>query len=164
MIQIIEADFSKGTHGTDYVRLLNDYACDEMGGGSPLSTKVISHLCAEIAKRDSIYVFLAYQDEIAVALITCMFGFSSFQCRPLLNIHDVYVAENFRGQGISTKLLDRAQHLALKHDCCKLTLEVLQGNAIAQASYQHFGFKAYELDPEIGSALFWEKNLTSGDT
>ncbi len=44
-------------------------------------------------------------------------------------------------------------------DCCKLTLEVLEGNHIAQAAYTKFGFSGYELDPEMGRALFWEKKL-----
>ena len=42
---------------------------------------------------------------------------------------------------------------------CKVTLEVLEGNARAQAVYQRLGFDAYSLDPENGSALFWEKKL-----
>ncbi len=161
MIQIRQADFRNETDCTDYVRLLNEYACDNMGGGKALSPRVLRDLCSELAKRETISVFLAYEGNVAAALITCMLGFSTFQCRPLLNIHDVYVAEKFRGQGISTKLLDNAQQLALQHHCCKLTLEVLQGNAIAKTCYQQFGFKAYELDPNIGSALFWEKNLNN---
>ena len=43
--------------------------------------------------------------------------------------------------------------------CCKLTLEVLDNNFIAKALYKKFGFSDYQLDPEYGNALFWEKKL-----
>jgi len=159
MVQIIQADFSNTNHRSDYVRLLNDYARDEMGGDTALGAEVLDNLPDEIAQRDFISVYLAYDNKNAIGLITCMEGFSTFQCRPLLNIHDVYVVRDYRGQGISTKLLHAAQALAIDGECCKLTLEVLQGNDIAKIAYQNFGFKAYELNPDTGTALFWEKKL-----
>ena len=124
MVQIVQADFSNTNHCGDYVRLLNDYACDEMGGETKLSSEVLNNLPNEITLRDFITVFLAYDNDIAIGLITCMEGFSTFQCQPLMNIHDVYVATNSRGKRVSTKLLQAAQHLAENKLCCKLTLEV----------------------------------------
>ena len=159
MVQIIKVDFLITKQSKDYVRLLNDYALDVMGGGIELDPRVRKDLAAEIAKRDFMTIFLAYDNEIAIGLLTCIEGFSTFQCRPLMNIHDVYVANNYRKQGISTKLLQSAENLAKQNACCKLTLEVLQGNTTAKIAYQKFGFKGYELHPEIGSALFWEKTL-----
>jgi hypothetical protein len=38
-------------------------------------------------------------------------------------------------------------------------LEVLTGNRLAQSAYLKFGFGAYELDPEMGGAIFWQKAL-----
>jgi ribosomal protein S18 acetylase RimI-like enzyme len=43
--------------------------------------------------------------------------------------------------------------------CCKVTLEVLSGNAQAQRAYQRFGFEQYSLSPETGQALFMQKWL-----
>ena len=40
-----------------------------------------------------------------------------------------------------------------------LTLEVLEGNKVAQAAYRASGFAGYELDPEVGRAMFWQKKL-----
>jgi ribosomal protein S18 acetylase RimI-like enzyme len=51
------------------------------------------------------------------------------------------------------------EELAGRLGCCKLTLEVLEGNSIAQAAYRSLGFDAYQLDPSLGKALFWEKKL-----
>jgi ribosomal protein S18 acetylase RimI-like enzyme len=51
------------------------------------------------------------------------------------------------------------EEIAVELGCCKLTLEVLEGNHIAQAAYKSFGFNGYELNPQTGRALFWEKKL-----
>ena len=40
-----------------------------------------------------------------------------------------------------------------------MTLEVLEGNEIAQHAYRSFGFAGYELDPRMGKAMFWQKKL-----
>ncbi len=56
-------------------------------------------------------------------------------------------------------MLEKVEKIALDKDCCKLTLEVFEGNLVAQKSYRKFGFSAYELAPEMGQALFWEKAL-----
>ncbi len=42
---------------------------------------------------------------------------------------------------------------------CKLTLEVLEGNIVAQNAYKKLGFSGYELDEKTGKAMFWEKVL-----
>ena len=55
--------------------------------------------------------------------------------------------------------MQKAEEIALSLDCCKLTLEVLEGNHIAQSAYKTFGFSGYELNPQMGKALFWEKKL-----
>jgi hypothetical protein len=44
-------------------------------------------------------------------------------------------------------------------DCCKLTLEVLEGNKLAQAAYIANGFVGYQLVSEMGQAMFWQKKL-----
>ena len=84
-------------------------------------------------------------------------GFSTFKCQPLINIHDLAVIKTFRGQGISQALLSKLEQLALKKGCCKITLEVLEGNIVAQNAYQKFGFAGYQLDPNMGKAMLWQK-------
>lgn len=79
---------------------------------------------------------------------------------PLLNVHDMVVAAKFRGRGLSRKILSKAEELARERNCCKLTLEVLEGNEIAQRAYRSFGFEGYQLDPRMGRAMFWQKKLT----
>ena len=52
-----------------------------------------------------------------------------------------------------------AEAIALSLGCCKLTLEVLEGNTVAHAAYKACGFAGYELAPNIGKAMFWQKKL-----
>jgi ribosomal protein S18 acetylase RimI-like enzyme len=159
MIEIFPADLSIPVHGFAVVRLMDEYARDPMGGGTGLSEYVKANLIAELTQRPAVHPLLAWQADCAVGLIVCIEGFSTFACRPLLNIHDIIVSHTHRGQGIGKLLLKKAEELAIAQGCCKITLEVLEGNTIAQTAYQSAGFSGYELNPAMGKALFWEKKL-----
>ncbi len=156
-LHIIKADYA--THGQDIIHLLSAYAQDPMGGGQDLSDDVKSRLIDELAKLPHAFSVLAYHDKQAVGLINCFEAFSTFSCQPLINIHDVIVDSAFRGQGISQKMLSKVEAIARQKNCCKLTLEILSNNQIARDAYRKFGFSGYELNPEHGEAVFWQKIL-----
>ena len=156
---IIQADYHNSQHAEHIVFLMDAYACDVMGGGTPLSDSVKQNLVPEMAKRPQLFSFLCYVDDQPASLVNCVEGFSTFSAKPLLNIHDVIVLDDFRGQGISQMLLQQVEDKAKSLGCCKVTLEVLEGNHIAQQSYHKFGFAGYELDPTMGKAMFWQKAL-----
>lgn len=158
-IRIVEADLASEAHSRAIVELLDHYARDPMGGGVPLAASTRANLIGELRKRNTAHVILALVDDEPAGLVNCFEGFSTFACKPLLNIHDVVVAAAHRGKGLSKMMLEQAQTLALRLGCCKMTLEVLEGNTVAQAAYRTFGFAGYELDPQMGRAMFWEKKL-----
>ncbi len=159
MIKIIRADLTNTHHAIALVELLNSYAQDPMGGGKALSDFTKANLAKEIHKRTDVTVILAFDDDKPAGLINCIEGFSTFMSKPLMNIHDVYVGVDYRGKGLAKQLLQAAEDLAIEKQCCKVTLEVLEGNEPAKAAYLKFGFDGYELDPEMGKAMFWEKKL-----
>ena len=159
MENVVVADFTNPIHAEAIVYLLNEYAKDEMGGGSELSKFVKENLIAELQTRSYTLAILAYVHNEPAGLAICIEGFSSFSCMPLLNVHDMVVAPKFRGRGISLKILAKVEEVARERKCCKLTLEVLDGNTIAQNAYRSFGFKGYELDPKKGKAMFWQKKI-----
>jgi ribosomal protein S18 acetylase RimI-like enzyme len=68
-------------------------------------------------------------------------GYSTFQARPLLNIHDLAVLPGRRGRGTGRALLAAAEAQALAEGCCKLTLEVQDDNTPARQLYDRFGFR-----------------------
>lgn len=159
-IEVKIVDFSDAEQAEQLLYLLNEYALDPMGGGAPLSEHVRENLAYELGKRDYATSFIAYVDGKPAGLANCMEAFSSFACAPLINVHDLVVLSDFRGYGLSQKLLEKVEAFARDKDCCKITLEVLQGNEVARNAYQKFGFAGYELNPKMGSALFWQKALT----
>lgn len=140
--------------------LLDAYASDPMGGGNPLSDEVKDNLVKELARLPHAFSIIAYLDDEPVGLVNCFEGFSTFVCKPLVNIHDVVVLAKYRGHGISQKMLAKVEEIARAKGCCKMTLEVLSKNEAAMSAYRKFGFADYELDPDAGTALFWQKKLT----
>ncbi len=159
MVEIIQADYALPEHGVAIVRLMDAYASDPMGGGHGLSDDAKANLVAALGKCAMARSVLAYVDGEAVGLINCFEGFSTFACQPLLNIHDVVVLPEFRGRGLSKLMFAKVEEMARSMGCCKLTLEVLAGNAVAQGAYRAVGFAGFELDPAMGQALFWQKKL-----
>ena len=155
--EVFIADYNDPNHASDIAFLLNDYAQDEMGGGEALPDSVQVNLAVELAKLPHAFTVICYVDGEPAGLANCFMGFSTFKCKPLINIHDLSVVERFRGQGISQMLLAKVEEQAKIKDCCKVTLEVLEGNEAARNSYLKFGFDGYELNPNMGKALFWQK-------
>jgi ribosomal protein S18 acetylase RimI-like enzyme len=158
-ITLIKADYQNAQHGQDLVLLLNAYALDPMGGGKALSSDVQKNLVPSLAKRNDFLTLLCYVDGKPAGILNCVEGFSTFKCKPLLNIHDCGVLQEFRGLGISQKLFAEAEKISRQRDYCKLTLEVLEGNIVAKNAYKKLGFTGYELDEKTGKAMFWEKVL-----
>ena len=158
-IELVRADYSNEKHAKDLIMLLNAYALDPMGGGEPLTAHVKQNLVASLAQRNDVFTVLCYVYDQPAGIINCVEGFSTFNCKPLINIHDCGVLADYRGLGISLKLFAEVEKIAIERGCCKLTLEVLQGNDVAKNAYKKLGFAGYELDPSLGQALFWEKKL-----
>lgn len=159
-IQLCIADYRNEQQGKDLLMLLNAYALDPMGGEEPLTDYVKDNLLAALAQRPNMFTLLCYLDGKPAGLINCIESFSTFSCKPVINIHDVVVLPFYRGYGLSEVMLQEVESIAREKGCCKLTLEVLQGNAVAQKAYRKFGFSGYELDPEMGYAMFWDKKIT----
>jgi ribosomal protein S18 acetylase RimI-like enzyme len=159
MIEIVESDCVKQGHAEFIVKLMDEYARGIIGGGDSLSEQVKANLAQELAKRNNIYTVIAIVDNEPAGIAISIEGFSTFSCKPLLNIHDVFVKPEFRGRGLSRMLLEKVEEIAVRLGCCKMTLEVLEHNDVAKNLYRSFGFKPYQQDPTLGCALFYEKSL-----
>jgi ribosomal protein S18 acetylase RimI-like enzyme len=159
IFEIVTANLSKPTHEIALVKLLNIYALDPMGGGQELSDYVRENLAATLAARSDVHVIFALDNDNPIGMLICIEGFSTFACQPLLNIHDAIVKPEYRGQGISRMMFEKAEQIAVEIGCCKLTLEVLSGNKAARSAYANFGFEGFQLDPNMGAAIFLQKKL-----
>jgi ribosomal protein S18 acetylase RimI-like enzyme len=158
-INIHLADYANPEHGQHLVKLLNGYALDPMGGAEPLCDYSRENLVAALRERPTAFSVLAYVDGEPAGLINCFECFSTFACKPVINIHDVTVDGKFLGLGLSHKMMAEVENEARRRGACKLTLEVLPGNEVARQSYLKYGFSGYELDPQMGKAEFWEMKL-----
>ena len=158
-MRILQANYSDTFHACAIIQLLDAYAQDPAGGGTPLSDFAKANLVNEMAKRPQAFTVLALDDDTPVGLVNCIEGFSTFACRPLVNVHDVVVIASARGQRVGERMLALTKQIAIERGACKLTLEVLSGNLSAIKLYQRIGFANYQLDPEMGSAIFLQKWL-----
>jgi GNAT superfamily N-acetyltransferase len=143
--------------------LLNHYAQDPMGGGAAIPDSVLARLCDDLAQKPFAFSFIAWESAEPSArplgLANCFEGYSTFKAKPLVNIHDLVVHRDARGQGVAQLLMQAVEQEAVSRSACKITLEVLTGNAVAMKSYERFGFAPYALDSKAGTATFMQKWL-----
>ena len=153
------ADYANPADAVAIVMLLDAYASDPAGGGEPLSDFAKANLVRELALRPQAFSILAFDGEQPVGLVNCIEGFSTFKCKPLVNVHDVAVLASHRGRGIAEQMLALAEIIARERGAVKMTLEVLSGNAPAVKLYTRIGYAGYQLDPAMGTANFMQKWL-----
>jgi len=153
-VKTLLADLSNPKHQAAIVDLLDMYCRDEFGDGKPLAPQARENLIPGLIKHGGGRVLLAYDGDQPVGVAICLVGFSSFRGRPLINIHDIAVSPQARGQGVGRQLLSAVEADARTLGCCKVTLEVRSDNARAMGLYQSAGFKPS--DPET---LFWTQKL-----
>lgn len=161
---ICRADYQDDAHMRALLALLDAYARDPAGGGEPLSDFAKTNLPQALRARPTLFSVLAFdqaQGGLPVGLVNCVEGFSTFAAKSLVNVHDVVVAASHRGRGVAAQMLALVERIARERGACKLTLEVLSGNASATKLYRRLGFDNYQLEPSMGHALFMQKWLAS---
>jgi ribosomal protein S18 acetylase RimI-like enzyme len=152
-VTVIEADLHNSHHQTAILHLVNAYARDPMGDGRDLPAAVRDRLISGLRQHPTALVFLAFDEATPVGIAVCFVGFSTFAALPLINIHDLAVIPDYRGQGIGRLLLERVEAKGRALGCCKLTLEVRDDNHRAQQLYRKVGFG--DLPAEHGTVRHW---------
>ncbi|MGB3726652.1 MAG: GNAT family N-acetyltransferase [Glaciecola sp.] len=158
-LHAIKVDYRNEQHMAELTNLLQMYANDPMGGNAPIANDVLEKLPQALQARPFMYSLLVYENQLPVAFANCIESFSTFSASGVMNIHDFAVVPSHRGRGVSQFLMQEIAELARGIGCTKLTLEVLAGNTSAVRAYEKAGFTAYQLSPEMGDAMFWQKPL-----
>lgn len=158
-LNVVRADYADAVHAAALVDMLDAYARDPTGGGAPLSDFARANLVPALAARAQAFSVLAFDGDRPVGLVNCLEGFSTFACRPLVNVHDLAVAATHRGRRVGEQMLALVEQIARERNACKLTLEVLSGNRSANRLYARVGFASYQMDPAMGQAQFLQKWL-----
>jgi ribosomal protein S18 acetylase RimI-like enzyme len=137
---LILCDYANPQHKTALWEMINAYIKCDMGGGKELSLKQKDLLAKGLsANTNAITLFALYNGTIAAVLIAFI-NFSTFECSPCANIHDIFVKKEFRRKGLAKKLLKAIEEIAKNNGCKKITLEVRKDNTNAQKLYASFGF------------------------
>ena len=82
-----------------------------------MDPSILASLPSQLQKFGNATSFIVYAtsangEKQPAALANCIFGFSTFNARPLMNIHDMFVHKDFRGRGYSQKLLQHGTSLS----------------------------------------------------
>ena len=157
-VEIRLSDLNSAADAAAVIAVLDSYASDPRGGSEPLSAQVRDRLIPGLKSHPTTRIWLAWDNGQAVGLCVGFLGFSTFQARPLLNIHDLAVVPGRRGGGVGRALLSAAESHARQAGCCKLTLEVLDDNHPARGLYERFGFRDVK-HGDSGPMRFLSKNL-----
>lgn len=160
MIQLHKANFFDPQDAHWIPQLIDEHARDPMGGSVPLQKQVLERIINGLKACPSAHAFLAtFEGQAPAGLLIAYQVFSTFKAAPVVNIHDLIVAESARGQGVGKALLTIVEDYACAIGACKLTLEVRQDNEPALALYRKAGFLDYQLGDQDVPMLFWEKPL-----
>lgn len=158
-IQIRQANLNNLKDAADYATMLNAYASDNMGQGKPLTTTHQQKVVQDIAAILNARTYLAYAENAPIGFATCFSAYSTFRAKPLLNIHDIAVIAEYRGQGIGRMLLRYIAEDAKQAGYVKITLEVREDNPLADGLYRSEGYQASNVNDEIIQHWFLEKLL-----
>lgn len=150
--KIIKVNLENKEHCEKIISLLNDYMRDEMGMGSPMSEALPQKIIEGLKKHSAYLGFFVLIGNEYAALANCNLNFSTWQAKPLINIHDFIVSPKFRQQGIGVFLLSEIEDYARHKGCCKVNLEVRNDNIKAQGLYEKAGFSDC-----LPPMYFWQK-------
>ena len=156
---IVDADLSRAEHQHALVTMLDAYMRDPMQGGQAASEQSKRELVPGLRAHPACYAFLAYRGGSPVGFSICFLGFSTFNARPLINIHDIFVDSSLRGIGIGRMLLERIEAKARELNCCRITLEVREDNRVARGLYRKVGFDRVVVGAARIPMEFWHKPL-----
>lgn len=150
----VMVDLKNDIHCKNLIRLMDEYMRDEMGTGKPMPVGFDYKLIEGLRHHVGYLGFFACVGNEFAALANCNINFSTWQAKPLLNIHDFLVDPSFRNKGIGLFLLKEIEEYAVDNGFCKITLEVRHDNYKAQRLYQKAGYGDC-----IPANYFWENKL-----
>lgn len=157
MITVRAADISLQADADFFICLINSYISDEMGGGRIFSGERSEKLLSGLRQHPAKLILYAEKEGLPVGMTVSFIGYSTFRACPLLNIHDIIVFPEYRGQGVGKRLMAETEARAAALGCGKISLEVRNDNHKARKLYQSLGFG--ECDPPMS---FWVKHIEVG--
>lgn len=128
----------------DFIELLEEYMGDPMGDCPLPDAAAREKLLEDLSSLPQCKIFFLHQGEKAVAYLLAFEAYTTFRVGLCYNIHDFYVSRHHRRKGFGREIMQRFIGWSLSKGAVKLTLEVREDNAPAQALYHEFGFDQTE--------------------
>jgi len=101
-------------------------------------------------------LWLAEDAEVAIGFALMYPGFNSLTLKPNWLLHDLYVAPEYRGSGVSKQLLQTCQAYVLSLGGGDIMLQTAHDNTVAQRLYERNDFV---LDTEF-RVYYWDGKNT----
>jgi len=104
--------------------------------------------CSEKILKENIFqnryaeVLIADLNNEPIGFAIIFHNFSSYSGKAGIYIEDIYINDDFRGRGYGKKLFSFIANLAVKRNCDRVDLSVLNWNKEARKFYKLFGAKA----------------------
>lgn len=156
-ITIEEADLETSSVRADLIRLVEAFAVVSKVTLRPGHAKALDEL---LQTHPTVFLFLARESGgRAVGYALCQKTISSFEGAPSVNLHDIYLDEAVRGQGIGRAMIASLEAKARSMGCRKITLEIDRENTGAQRLYTALGFADGSPDREGDGCWFWRKMI-----
>ncbi len=89
-------------------------------------------------------IFVAVEGDTIAGFMQLYPLFSSTRMKRLWLLNDLFVSEEYRSQGFSKALIERAKELCHQTGACGFTLETGKDNVIGNQLYQQVGMKLSE--------------------
>jgi ribosomal protein S18 acetylase RimI-like enzyme len=153
-VTVRECDYTDRDDRNAIGVLINAYIEDRMGGGKPLVKQQQQRLAEALARHPKSIVLLACIGDARCGMLVAFENFSTFTVSPMINIHDVIVLKEYRGNRIGRRLLETVISIAKERRCSRITLEVRADNQVARRLYESVGFEA-----PVPEMYYWRKNL-----
>ena len=151
---LVLCDFTNPQHCAALCDLINEYITHPMGGGEPLSDSQKLRLLDGLESHPKAITLFVLKDGAIAGVLNAFVNFSTFKCKPMINVHDVFVSDAYRGKGLGRKLIQGIIEIGKNLSCGKITLEVRVDNPTAQNLYKSEGFEEGN-DP----MYFWTRYL-----
>jgi ribosomal protein S18 acetylase RimI-like enzyme len=153
-LSIIKVDLQNPIHCNQVIKLLNDYMNDPMGNNRPMPKALAPQIISGLKQHSGFLGFFVMAGNQFAGLANCNVNFSTFQAKPLINIHDFIVAPECRNLGVGCFLLQGIINYAVQNGFCRINLEVREDNANAKSLYRKMGFT-----DSVPKMMFWELKL-----
>ncbi len=140
------------THLEPLTSLFEAYRAFYKKEANPVGAK--EFLKERIEKNESVIFVLHTTDGTMVGFTQLYPLFSSTRMQPLWLLNDLFVHPDYRGQGFSKALLQKAQDFAIETKACGIMLETAKDNTIGNQLYPAMGF---ELDERF-NVYNWSNN------